>query len=223
MVAKGRVGPGQILAVDTETGKVMHTDEIDQKLSTSQPYKRWLRENAIRLGELIEGTHRVEELKADLKTYMKQFLVSFEERDQVIRPMAENGQEAVGSMGDDTPMAVLSLKERNIADYFRQQFAQVTNPPIDPLREAIVMSFETCVGAERNVFQETPEHAQRDSEVARVVALEIFANLLELDRPGFKHQLLHMFFNEDETLAQGIRRLCDEAAEAVRSGVTLLV
>ena len=103
VVAKGRVGPGQILAVDTETGKVMHTDEIDQKLSTSQPYKRWLRENAIRLeSELIEGTHRVEELKADLKTYMKQFLVSFEERDQVIRPMAENGQEAVGSMGDDT-------------------------------------------------------------------------------------------------------------------------
>ena len=224
VVAKGRVGPGQILAVDTETGKVMHTDEIDQKLSTSQPYKRWLRENAIRLeSELIEGTHRVEELKADLKTYMKQFLVSFEERDQVIRPMAENGQEAVGSMGDDTPMAVLSLKERNIADYFRQQFAQVTNPPIDPLREAIVMSLETCVGAERNVFQETPEHAQRVILKSPVLSPSKFANLLELDRPGFKHQLLHMFFNEDETLAQGIRRLCDEAAEAVRSGVTLLV
>ena len=225
VVAKGRVGPGQILAVDTETGKVMHTAEIDGKLKTAQPYKRWLRENAIRLeSQLVEGTHRVEELKADLKTYMKQYLVSFEERDQVIRPMAESGQEAVGSMGDDTPMAVLSLKERNIADYFRQQFAQVTNPPIDPLREAIVMSLETCIGAERNVFQETPEHAARVILKSPVLSPSKFASLLELnDRPGFAHKILHMFFNQGESLGDGIRRLCDEAADAVRSGTTLLV
>ncbi|WP_156490273.1 glutamate synthase central domain-containing protein, partial [Oleiphilus sp. HI0086] len=94
-----------------------------------------------------------------LKTHMKMFQVTFEERDQVLRPLAEAGQEAVGSMGDDTPMAVLSTRVRSVSDYFRQKFAQVTNPPIDPLREAIVMSLETCVGVEQNVFEETPEHA----------------------------------------------------------------
>jgi glutamate synthase (NADPH/NADH) large chain len=91
----------------------------------------------------------------ELKAYQKMFLVSFEERDQIIRPLAESGQEAVGSMGDDTPMAVLSRRVRHVADFFRQQFAQVTNPPIDPLREAIVMSLETCLGAEMNIFEET--------------------------------------------------------------------
>src|SRR5690554_7864840 len=97
----------------------------------------------------------------DLLVHQKMFNVSFEERDQVLRPLGEGAQEAVGSMGDDTPMVVLSSKVRHVADYFRQKFAQVTNPPIDPLREAVVMSLETCLGAERNVFEETPEHANR--------------------------------------------------------------
>ena len=91
-----------------------------------------------------------------LDNYMKMFQVSFEERDQVLRPLAESGNEAVGSMGDDTPMAVLSRQERSLYDYFRQKFAQVTNPPIDPLRETIVMSLETDLGGEKNVFHEGP-------------------------------------------------------------------
>ena len=158
VVAKGRVGPGQILVVDTETGEVLHTDDIDNRLKEGKPYKQWLKDNALRIqSTLTEESQFVEAMDADkLRTYQKMFQVSFEERDQVIRPMAENGQEAVGSMGDDTPMAVLSARARSPFDYFRQQFAQVTNPPIDPLREAIVMSLETCVGAERNVFEETP-------------------------------------------------------------------
>ena len=94
-----------------------------------------------------------------LDSYMKMFQVTFEERDQVLRPLAESGNEAVGSMGDDTPMAVLSRKERSLFDYFRQKFAQVTNPPIDPLRETIVMSLETDLGGEKNLFAEGPEHA----------------------------------------------------------------
>ena len=92
---------------------------------------------------------------------MKMFQVSFEERDQILRPLAEGGQEAVGSMGDDTPMAVLSRKHRNLFDYFRQQFAQVTNPPIDPLREAIVMSLGVELGREQSVFDETSFLGQR--------------------------------------------------------------
>src|SRR5690625_7011953 len=92
---------------------------------------------------------------------MKLYQVSFEERDQALRPISEGGQEAVGSMGDDTPMAVLSRTQRSLYDYFRQQFAQITNPAIDPLREAIVMSLETCLGRELSVYEETEEHANR--------------------------------------------------------------
>jgi glutamate synthase (NADPH/NADH) large chain len=105
----------------------------------------------------LEGTLSREQIR----TYMKMFQVSFEERDQVLRPLAEGGQEATGSMGDDTPMAVLSGKHRNLFDYFRQQFAQVTNPPIDPLRESIVMSLGVELGREGSIFEEKSDLACR--------------------------------------------------------------
>lgn len=127
-------------------------------------------------------------------------------------------------MGDDTPMAVLSLKQRNIADYFRQQFAQVTNPPIDPLREAVVMSLETCIGPERNVFEETPQHAARVILKSPILGPSKFAKLLELEGAGFQQHTMHMFFDPShESLKQGIQRLVDEAVKAVRAGSTLLV
>ena len=114
---------------------------------------------------------------------MKMFQVSFEERDQVMRPLAESGNEAVGSMGDDTPMAVLSRHQRSLFDYFRQKFAQVTNPPIDPLRETIVMSLETDLGGEKNVFSEDPEHAERVILASPVLSPGKFTTLLQLDLP----------------------------------------
>ena len=149
VVAKGRVGPGDILAIDTKEGKLLRTDDIDTMMKTSQPYKQWLRDNALRIESRLhlEKVDGQEALSGDaLNTHQKLHLITREERDQVLRPMAEDGQEATGSMGDDTPMAVLSQRVRHVADYFRQMFAQVTNPPIDPLRESIVMSLETCIG-----------------------------------------------------------------------------
>src|SRR5690606_14400337 len=163
VVAKGRVGPGQILAVDTHTGQLLHTPDIDNMLKSAQPYKKWLRENALRIEATLNTDVPEFKLmdKDELTTHMKMFQATFEDRDQVLRPLAESGQEAVGSVGDDTPMAVLSQRVRAVSDYFRQKFAQATNPPIDPLRETIVMSLETCLGAERNVFEETADHARR--------------------------------------------------------------
>jgi glutamate synthase (NADPH/NADH) large chain len=105
--------------------------------------------------------------------------------------LAESGQEAVGSMGDDTPMAVLSRRVRHLADFFRQQFAQVTNPPIDPLREAIVMSLETCLGAEMNIFEETPEHANRAILASPVLSYSKFQQILALkESKGYAHSFL---------------------------------
>ena len=184
VIAKGRVGPGQILVVDTQEGKVLHTRDIDELLKARQPYKQWLRQNA----RLIEGSFTGEAVAAiagaELDVYQKMFQVSFEERDQVLRPLAESGNEAVGSMGDDTPMAVLSRQERSLYDFFRQKFAQVTNPPIDPLRESIVMSLEVDLGPERNIFEENAEHARRISLTSPVLSQSKFQTIKGLAGGG---------------------------------------
>jgi len=225
VLAKGRVGPGQILAVDTHTGRVLHTDDIDNRLKAQQPYKKWLRQNALRIqSTLDDNDHGSAFYDADqLKQYMKMYQVTFEERDQVLRPLAEQGQEAVGSMGDDTPMAVLSRRVRSPYDYFRQQFAQVTNPPIDPLREAIVMSLETCLGAERNVFEETAEHANRAILTTPVISPAKWRTIMNLERPGFERLVIDLNYDEAVGLEAAIRNIADQAEEAVRGGKVLLV
>ena len=162
---KGRVGPGEMLAVDIESGKIWRSNEIDEELMQRHPYAEWL-------GQHIKRLKPIQECDADLigkrvfnddqmACYHKLFNYSYEEINQVIKVLAKDGQEAVGSMGDDTPMAVMSSRLRTMYDYFRQQFAQVTNPPIDPLRENHVMSLDTCIGREQNVFNETSGYAQR--------------------------------------------------------------
>ncbi|KPQ26827.1 MAG: glutamate synthase (NADPH/NADH) large chain [Marinobacter excellens HL-55] len=225
VVAKGRVGPGQMLAVDTETGEVLHTRDIDQRLKTAQPYKRWLKENSLRVETTLnQATPEFKLMEPDeLLVHQKMFSISFEERDQVLRPLAESAQEAVGSMGDDTPMAVLSSKVRHVSDYFRQKFAQVTNPAIDPLRETIVMSLETCLGVEQNVFEETPGHANRIILTTPVLSPAKFLKLSNNDRPGFEVAKIAMSYRPEEGLEQAVRRMCDEAEKAVRSGKVLLI
>ncbi|MFG0842540.1 glutamate synthase large subunit [Pseudomonas sp. CJQ_8] len=224
VLAKGRVGPGQILAVDTETGQILDTDAIDNRLKSRHPYKRWLRQHATRIQATLTDDQGVASYDADqLKQYMKMFQVTFEERDQVLRPLGEQGQEAVGSMGDDTPMAVLSQRVRSPYDFFRQQFAQVTNPPIDPLREAIVMSLEICLGAERNIFQESPEHASRVILSSPVISPAKWRSLMNLEREGFDRQLIDLNYEQSVGLEAAIRNIADQAEEAVRGGKTQLV
>ncbi|TLF47651.1 glutamate synthase large subunit [Halomonas urmiana] len=225
VVAKGRVGPGQILAVDTHTGEVLHTTDIDQRLKAAYPYKRWLKQEAQYLESALTELARFHAMDGDaLLAQQKMFQVSFEERDQVLRPLAESGQEAVGSMGDDTPMAVLSGKQRLLTDYFRQKFAQVTNPAIDPLREAIVMSLETCIGAELNVFKATPEHAHRIILTTPVLSPRKFAALMHQDDPAFTSQVLPLGYDPQEVGLKGaIHELCRQAEQAVHDGKVILV
>jgi glutamate synthase (NADPH/NADH) large chain len=224
VVAKGRLGPGQILMVDTQTGELLQSEDIDQRLKSAHPYKRWLKENSQHIvgsfdGEVTSGID-----VADLQVFMKMFQVSFEERDQVLRPLAESGNEAVGSMGDDTPMAVLSRQQRSLYDYFRQKFAQVTNPPIDPLREAIVMSLETDLGVERNLFQLGPEHADRVILSSPVLSQGKFNTLHNLDRPGFLVADLDGSFDPaTDDLRGALEALVLDAERKVRDGNTILV
>ncbi|MBB3183798.1 glutamate synthase (NADPH/NADH) large chain [Halomonas fontilapidosi] len=225
VVAKGRVGPGQILAVDTETGEVLHTADIDERLKSAYPYKRWLKQEAQYLESALTELASFQNMDPEaLLAQQKMFQVSFEERDQVLRPLAESGQEAVGSMGDDTPMAVLSGKPRLLTDYFRQKFAQVTNPAIDPLREAIVMSLETCIGAELNVFKATPEHAHRIILTAPILSPRKFAALVGQDDPAFTSHTLSLGYDPQEVGLKGaIQALCRQAEQAVNEGKVILV
>ncbi|MEY1662977.1 glutamate synthase large subunit [Isoalcanivorax beigongshangi] len=224
--SKGRVGPGEMLVVDTLTGELLGTEAIDNRLKAAQPYRHWLNDHALRIEADYEhsGVARPDALVgAELAVYQKLFQVSHEERDQLLRALAEGGQEAVGSMGDDTPMAVLSRKQRPLTDYLRQQFAQVTNPPIDPLREAVVMSLETCVGAERNVFEQSAEHADRAILSTPVLSQAKFAALLSIQRPGYRHQRLSLHYSPSLGMAAALDALCQQAEQAVRSGEVLMV
>jgi glutamate synthase (NADPH/NADH) large chain len=225
VVAKGRLKPGQMLAVDTQTGELLLPEDIDEMVKTAQPYKQWMDDNLQRLkdsaddeaGPTIEGD--------DYAVYEKLFNISFEERDQVIRVLGEAGQEATGSMGDDTPFPVLSSQIRSPYDYFRQQFAQVTNPPIDPLRENIVMSLETCFGEERNLFEEGEDHAQRVVVDSPVLSESQFRQLMALgnDNSEYKSTRLSLQYDPAIGLEAAIETLCNKAIEAVKAGTVILV
>ncbi len=225
VVTKGRLGPGQILSVDTFTGELHGTEEIDQLLKKGQPYQQWMKAKAFRIEtgldkELPENHFTDAQITAAMKLYQ----ASFEECDQVVRPLAESGQEAVGSMGDDTPMAVLSLKNRSLYDYFRQQFAQVTNPPIDPLREAIVMSLETCIGRELSVFDETEDHANRVILTSPVLSPTKFRALMTLDRPGYEVAQIDLHYDPATIgLKQAIELMLENVIAQVKAGKTLVV
>ncbi len=224
VIAKGRVGPGQMLVVDTQEGKVLHTDDIDNMLKARHPYKRWLRDNARYIEGSFDGESAPGIPESELDTYQKMFQVSFEERDQVLRPLAESGNEAVGSMGDDTPLAVLSARDRSIYDYFRQKFAQVTNPPIDPLRESIVMSLEVDLGGEGNIFDEIEGHAYRVSLTSPVLSQGKFNTLLNIEDEKLKIADIDATYDpENGNLRSAVEGLCLTAEAAVRGGATLLI
>ncbi len=225
IVAKGRLKPGQMIAADTATGELLLPENIEERLKSRRPYKQWLKANQIRLHTrlLAKPSHSVPISPSSLLVYYKLFHVSFEERDQVLRVLAESGQEAVGSMGDDTPLPVFSKLPRSIYDFFRQQFAQVTNPPIDPLREKIVMALETCFGREKNLFEETREHAARVVVDSPLVSDRKFSALLNFDDPRYRHRVIDLNYPQDQPLPDAIEELCRQAEQAIRDGVTILV
>ena len=228
VVEKGRVGPGEMLAIDTYTGKISHSCDIDNDLKDRHPYREWLNKNIRRLVpfDKLEANLIGQRIFTDteMNQYHKMFNYSYEEIQQVIRTLAENGQEATGSMGDDTPMAVLSSQTRTLYDYFRQQFAQVTNPPIDPLRERYVMSLGTCIGREHNVFNETSGHADRMLFSTPILMYTGLKQLRELDPEHYRSDTLSLSFEVEEGLEAAIIRLCDEAEALVRhSGTVILV
>ena len=227
VVSKGRVGPGELLVIDTEEGRILQSSETDNDLQKRHPYKEWMAKNVKRLIPFEDlpdddiGSRDYDDTL--LATYQKQFGYSAEELDQCIRVLGENGQEATGSMGDDTPFAVLSSRPRLIYDYFRQKFAQVTNPPIDPLREAHVMSLSTSIGREMNVFAEAEGQAHRVAFKYPVLVHSDFKQLTTLESRYYKSETLDITYEIDGSLRDAIEQLCGDAEAKVREGTVLLI
>ncbi|OCG49295.1 glutamate synthase large subunit [Gilliamella sp. Choc5-1] len=227
VVTKGRVGPGELLVIDTEEGRILQSSETDNDLQKRHPYKEWMEKNVKRLIPFENlpddniGSRYYDDIL--LATYQKQFGYSAEELDQCIRVLGENGQEATGSMGDDTPFAVLSTRPRSIYDYFRQKFAQVTNPPIDPLRESHVMSLSTSIGREMNVFAEAEGQAHRVAFKSPVLVYSDFKQLTTLESRYYKSEALDITYEIDGSLRDAIEQLCGDAEAKVRNGTVLLI
>jgi glutamate synthase (NADPH/NADH) large chain len=228
VVEKGRVGPGEMLAVDTTSGKIWRSDEIDADLMQRHTYRSWLNDNVQRLVPYEQyETDLIGKRVFDddtMQVYHKLFNYSYEEIEQVMTVLAKDGQEAVGSMGDDTPMAVLSRKPRNLSDYFRQQFAQVTNPPIDPLREAHVMSLATSIGREHNVFKETAGYARRIQFESPIMMYSDLKQLRQADEKYYKNQVFSLNFDpQQQNLEQATHQLATAVVNAVRDDNVVLV
>ena len=225
VVEKGRLRPGEMLAADTQTGELLTSQKIDRINSTRNPYWQWLHEGSRHTRSLVN--HRVPEWEAfsreDLRHHEKIFDVSYEEREQVLRVLADVGQEAVGSMGDDTPLPVMSGRVRSLYDYFRQQFAQVTNPAIDSLREKVVMSLETCFGPELNLFDETLSHAVRLVSESPVLPHKKYEHLKAIDDPDYQPLYIDLNYDEHRDLEEVVREIAAQAVQGVKDGNVLII
>ncbi|HNP62900.1 MAG TPA: glutamate synthase large subunit [Woeseiaceae bacterium] len=225
VLAKGRLGPGEMLAVDLRNGTLLDNEDIHDILKTRAPYKKWLKKGVRYLdSQLVDTATAAEPMDREtLASYQKMFNLTREELGEVVGVLSKTEMEAVGSMGDDTPMAVLSKKIRSPFDYFRQQFAQVTNPPIDPLRERIVMSLQTNVGRESSLFDIGPEHAEQVLINSPVLSQAKLRQLLGPTMFEDTHAFLDLNVDEGMSLVGALDSLCQQAEQAVREGKLLLL
>ena len=227
VLEKGRLAPGEMIAVDTAQGRLLRDEEIKALLARRKPYGEWLKANLLRLEELALPDSAAEE--PDILTNTQRQLAfgySTEELEMVLKPMVHTSAEAVGSMGDDTPLAVLSLQPRLLYTYFKQLFAQVTNPPIDPIREKLVMSLNVVLGWRRNLLAETREHArlvQTNSPILLPKELAVLRDLSGKGFPSFTIDATWPLQAGEEGLERALDRVCREAEQAVLQGARILV
>src|SRR5215203_159615 len=226
VVERWRLRPGRMLLVDTERHELLHDEDVKRPLFRRRPYRKWLREGEIHLDELPDATPDGRPEPSTLFERQLAFGYTIEDLRILLSPMAQNGKEPDGSMGTDTPLAVLSETPQLLFSYFKQHFAQVTNPPIDPLREELVMSLKMSLGPEENLFDETPEHCRRvliDQPVLTADELEKIRRLGS-ERAATSTLSTHFPVSTGETgMEEALHKLCERAESAVRGGSAVLV
>ncbi len=226
VLEKGRLGPGEMLVVDTLGGRILKKEEVMAQLVGRRPYGEWVRAHMVRLREPppTDGRQREGLEGEDLGQLQTAFACTNEDVRMIIKTMASQGHDPVFSMGDDIPLAVLSQFHRPLPFYFKQRFAQVTNPPIDPLREELVMSLDCYLGPRGSIFEETPEHARVIHLESPLLSAGVMKALQGLE--GFPCRRLSVLFpvhEGPEGLERALERICQEAVQAVDEGCTILV
>lgn len=225
---KGRLQPGRMFLVDLKHKRIISDNEIKSTIARRQPYGRWLDKNRIELRGLFSAASPVKSDSATIAERLRAFGYSREDLLMVLQPMASNGQEPVGSMGTDTPLAVLSERPKLLFQYFKQRFAQVTNPAIDPLREGLVMSLMTFVGRDGNLLDETQEHCRQLKLPHPILTNEDVVRLRANPHPDLRVATLDAVFKPDPSdlggsLQKAVDHLVDSAAKALQDGAALLI
>ena len=223
---KGRLQPGKMFLVDTVEGRIVSDKEIKQKLSSRQPYAQWLTENQITIDQLPEPTRMHYPDAEALLRRQRAFGYSDEDVRMILTPMATKGEEPVGSMGTDTPLACLSDKPQSLFNYFKQLFAQVTNPPIDPIREEMVMSLISYIGSERNILEEAPENCHMLKLAHPLLTNRELEKLRRVSNRDLLATTLPALFRASDGeagLKRALDELCQRASLAVKAGYSLLI
>ena len=227
VVEKGRLQPGKIFIADLEKGRIISDEEVKQEICSSQPYGQWLAENKILLNELdAPAASNAQPPLPNLRKVQKAFGYTNEDLNVILTQMVGTSKEPLGSMGTDTPLAILSHKPQQLSHYFKQLFAQVTNPPIDPIREELVMSLRSYVGDSHNLLEETPEHCHKLEIEQPVLTNEELVKIQYIDHDSLQAKTIDINFTatgEPGKLKRGLDRLCQYAKDAVLDGYELLV
>jgi glutamate synthase (ferredoxin) len=226
VVFKSRIQPGRMFLLDTKEGRLIDDTEVKQQLTSRQPYEEWLMAQRVVLDELPAPADVHGFDKETLSERQKALGYTNEDIDMILEPMGSNGTEPIGSMGNDTPIAVLSDMSPLLYSYFKQLFAQVSNPPLDAIREELVTSLETFIGAEQNLFEETPQHAHQLRLKEPFLTNEELAKIREINAGSMRSETLSTLFDARQpkgAMRAALDKLCAEATRAVDGGASLLI
>ncbi|WP_123041940.1 glutamate synthase large subunit [Cohnella candidum] len=226
IVLKDRLRPGRMLLVDTKEGRIISDEEVKRTIFTEHPYREWLNDHLVDLEDVEDAPELPEPDHATVQQRQLAFGYSFEDIRKIMEPMALTGVEPLASMGYDAPLAVLSERPQRLFNYFKQLFAQVTNPPIDAIREEIITSTYTSVGPERNLLEPEPESCRHIRLYSPVLSNEEFAKLRHVHRPGFKSITLPIFFQAaegEQGLRDALKLLCEAADRVISKGHNIII
>ncbi len=226
ILKNGRLEPGRLFLIDTEAGRIIGDEELKHEYASRKDYQKWIKDQVVDINDLPEPAKVKGLSEKTLLERQRAFGYTIEDVKLILKPMSLTGIEATGSMGDDTPLAVLSRRPQLLYSYFRQLFAQVTNPPVDPIREEVIMAEDVMLGAEGNILEETPEHCHRLRLSRPIITNEELEKIAVVDQGNLKAKRLKVLYNVEEGrdgMEPALEKLFAQADKAIQDGVSIIV